>query len=50
MRVTVLGGVRVDRHAADGIEHRACRRGAVIVMVVSAVRHVAMLSLETYTP
>jgi hypothetical protein len=41
--------VRIDRHAADGIKRRARRCGVVIVMVVSAVRHVAMLSLETYT-
>jgi DNA-binding FrmR family transcriptional regulator len=49
--------VRIDRHAADRVEHGIRRRGgmtmpaaAAIVMVVSAVRHVAMLSLESDTP
>jgi len=31
VRVAMLGGVRIDRHAADGIEHRPRRRGAVMV-------------------
>jgi hypothetical protein len=31
--MAVLGGVRVDRHAADGIAHAALRRSGVAMVV-----------------
>ena len=41
----VLGAVRIDRHAADGVDRAACRR--VVLMVMMLCGHVCALSYNT---
>ena len=36
MLVAVLGGTRIDRHAADGVAHGSRRRGAMLMRVFGA--------------
>ena len=56
MLVTMLGGVRIDRHAADRVEYGFRRCCSVTVTVIMAMRMIVrglihrLSRLEIYTP